>query len=44
MIGKLIKTAAYVKAPRAAFTLLHPLRAAKYGALYMAVRAVMRRR
>lgn len=44
MIGKLMKTAAYVKAPRAAFTLMHPLKAAKYSAIYMAMRSVMRGR
>jgi hypothetical protein len=29
---KLIKLAAYAKAPRATFALLHPIRAAKWGA------------
>jgi hypothetical protein len=43
MIGKLMKTAAYVKAPRATFAMMHPLKAAKYGAIYMAVRTFMRR-
>jgi hypothetical protein len=43
MIGKVLKTAAYVKAPRATFAMMHPLKAAKYGAIYMAVRTLMRR-
>ena len=44
MIGKLMKTAAYVKAPKATFAMMHPLKAAKYGAIYMAVRALMKGR
>ena len=43
MIGTIAKFAAYAKAPRAAFTMMHPLEAAKYGAIYMVVRSVMER-
>jgi len=43
MIGKLLKMAAYVKAPRGTFALMHPMKAAKYGAIYMLVRGVTRR-
>lgn len=32
MIGKLLKGAAYAKAPKKIFALLHPVRAAKLGA------------
>ena len=44
MIGKLMKTAAYVKAPRATFAMMHPMKAAKYGAIYVAMRTLMRGR
>lgn len=42
-IAKLAKLAAYAKAPRATFALMHPLKAAKYGAVYMLVRGIARR-
>jgi hypothetical protein len=42
-IAKLAKMAAYAKAPRATFTMMHPLKAAKYGAIYMLVRGISRR-
>ena len=42
-IGKLAKMAAYTKAPRATFAVMHPLKAVKYGAIYMLVRGLTRR-
>ena len=42
-IGKLAKMAAYAKAPRATFAVMHPLKAAKYGAIYLLVRGITRR-
>jgi hypothetical protein len=44
MIAKLMKTAAYMKAPRATFAMMHPLKAARYGAIYVAMRALMKGR
>ena len=43
MIAKLAKMAAYTKAPRATFAVMHPLKAAKYGAIYLVVRGLTRR-
>jgi hypothetical protein len=34
MLGKVLKGAAYVKAPRKTFAMLHPWKALKYGALF----------
>jgi len=43
MLAKLAKMAAYTKAPRATFAVMHPLKAAKYGAIYLLVKGVSRR-
>jgi hypothetical protein len=43
VLGKLAKMVAYTKAPRATFAVMHPIKAAKYGAIYMLVRGVTRR-
>ena len=43
MIGKLLKMAAYAKAPRGTFAMMHPMKAAKYGAIYLLVKGVTRR-
>jgi hypothetical protein len=43
LLGKLAKMAAYTKAPRATFAVMHPLKAAKYGAIYMLVKGLTRR-
>jgi hypothetical protein len=43
MLGKLAKMAAYTKAPRATFAVMHPVKFAKYGAIYMLVRGLTRR-
>ena len=44
MIGKVMKTAAYMKAPRATFAMMHPFKAVKFGAIYMAMRALTKGR
>jgi hypothetical protein len=43
LLGKIAKMAAYTKAPRATFAVMHPLKAAKYGAIYMLVKGLTRR-
>ena len=43
MIARIAKMAAYAKAPRAAFAMLHPFKAAKYGAIYLVLRRLMGR-
>lgn len=43
MIGTIAKMAAYAKAPGATFMMMHPIKAAKYGAIYLLVRSVTRR-
>jgi hypothetical protein len=35
MIGKLAKAVAYTKAPKKAFTMFHPIKAAKLGLAYL---------
>ncbi len=42
-IGQIAKMAAYAKAPRAMFAMMHPLKAAKYGAIYLVLRRLMGR-
>jgi hypothetical protein len=44
MIGKLAKMAAYARAPRATFAVMHPVKAAKYGAIYLLVKGITRKR
>jgi hypothetical protein len=46
MFGRMLRGAAYVKAPVETFVLTHPLRALKWGAAYLAVKTLldMRRR
>ena len=46
MVGKILRMAAYAKAPIHTFTLMHPMRALKLGATYLVVRKAlgMRRR
>lgn len=41
MIARIAKVAAYAKAPKAAFAMMHPWKAAKYRAIYMVVKSVM---
>ena len=41
MIARIAKMAAYAKAPRATFAMMHPLKAAKYGMIYWAVKSMM---
>ena len=41
MVGRLLKTAGYVKAPVKTFMVLHPMRALKWGAAYLVVKKVM---
>ena len=41
MIARIAKMAAYAKAPRAAFAMLHPFKAAKYGAIYWIMKRMM---
>ena len=43
MIARIAKMAAYAKAPRATYAMLHPFKAAKYGAIYWVVKGVMNR-
>ena len=43
MIRQIAKMAAYAKAPKATFAVMHPMKAAKYGAIYMLVRGLTRR-
>jgi hypothetical protein len=43
VLAKLAKMAAYTKAPRATFAVMHPLKAAKFSAIYMMVKGVSRR-
>ena len=46
MFGRMLRGAAYVKAPMETFVMTHPLRALKWGATYLAVKTLldMRRR
>jgi hypothetical protein len=41
MIARIAKMAAYAKAPRATYAMLHPFKAAKYGAIYWVVKGMM---
>lgn len=41
MIGRLIKGAAYVKAPLRTFVALHPFKALKLGAMYLVVKKAL---
>ena len=43
LLTKIAKMAAYTKAPRATFAVMHPLKAAKFGAIYLIVKSVTRR-
>ena len=43
MIGRVAKMVAYAKAPRATYAMMHPFKAAKYGAIYMVMKRVMGR-
>ena len=41
MIRRMLKGAAYVKAPIETFVVTHPLRALKWGAAYLVVKTVL---
>ncbi|MBW3534607.1 MAG: hypothetical protein KY453_05230 [Gemmatimonadetes bacterium] len=41
MLRKVAKLIAYKKAPRRTFAVMHPLKALKYGAIYLVVKKVL---
>ena len=41
MIGRMLRGAAYAKAPVETFVLSHPLRALKWGAMYLTVKTLL---
>lgn len=41
MVGRIVKMAAYTKAPVKTFVTLHPVRALKWGAMYLVVKKVL---
>ena len=43
MLRKIAKLMAYKKAPKTAFAVTHPLKAAKYGAIYLVVKKALGR-
>ena len=43
MIGLAAKMLAYKTAPKATYAVMHPFKAAKYGAIYMVMKRVMGR-
>jgi hypothetical protein len=41
MVGRIVKMAAYAKAPLKTFVMMHPVRALKWGATYLVVKKVL---
>ena len=41
MVGRVLKVVGYAKAPVKTFMVLHPLRALKWGAAYLAIKTVL---
>jgi hypothetical protein len=41
MLKRIAKLAAYAKAPKATFAMLHPIKAVKWGAILMAAKVVL---
>lgn len=41
MLRKIAKLMAYKKAPKTAFAVIHPVRAAKYGVIYLVVKKAL---
>lgn len=43
MLRKAVKLLAYKKAPKSTFAVMHPLRAARYGVIYLVVKKALGR-
>lgn len=43
MLRQIAKVMAYKKAPKSVFAVMHPMKAAKYGAIYMVVKKALGR-